>query len=42
MWLEKAVREHNRFALEFKIDPFYDSIRSDPRFQELANSVKLV
>jgi len=42
MSLEKAVQEHNRFALEFEIDLLYDGLRSDPRFQELAERVKLV
>ena len=36
-WLEKAVQERNRFALEFKIDPTLDSLRADPRFAKLAN-----
>jgi TolB-like protein/DNA-binding winged helix-turn-helix (wHTH) protein len=40
-WLEKAVQEHTRFALEFKVNPIYDSLRSDPRFQKLADSVKV-
>jgi len=40
-WLEKAIQEHNRFAIEFKINPLYDSLRSDPRFQQLADSVKV-
>ena len=38
-WLEKAVQEHTRFALEFKSNPIYDGLRSDPRFQKLADSV---
>ena len=40
-WLEKAVQEHTRFALEFKSNPLYDNLRSDPRFQQLADSVKV-
>jgi tetratricopeptide (TPR) repeat protein len=41
VWLEKAIQEHNRFALEFKINPLYDSLRSDRRFQQLADRVKV-
>lgn len=41
LWLEKAIQERNRFALEFSINPFYDSLRSDPRFQLLADQVKV-
>ena len=41
-WLEKATQEHNRFAVEFRINPIYDSIRNDPRFQSLVESVKVV
>ncbi len=40
-WLEKAVQEHTRFAFEFRIDPQYDSLRNNPRFQQLADSVKV-
>lgn len=40
-WLEKAVQEHTRFALDFKLNPIYDDLRSDPRFQKLADSVKV-
>jgi len=42
VWLEKAVQEHTRFAFEFKINPLYDRLRSDPRFQELADRVKAI
>ena len=35
-WLEKAAQEHTRFALEFKLNPIYDSLRSDPRFEKLS------
>lgn len=40
-WLEKATQEHNRFALEFNNNPLYDNLRSDPRFQQLADKVKV-
>lgn len=39
-WLDKATQERNRFAFEFKINPLYDSLRDDPRFQEFADRVK--
>jgi len=41
LWLEKATMERNRFALEFKINPLYDSLRGDPRFQQLADRVEI-
>ena len=34
-WLEKAVEERNVFPLLMNNDPFYDSLRSDSRFQKL-------
>jgi tetratricopeptide (TPR) repeat protein len=40
-WLTKAVEERNRFALEIKVNPIFDSLRSDPRFQELVRKVGL-
>jgi tetratricopeptide (TPR) repeat protein len=41
LWLEKATQERNRFALEFSINPLYDSLRGDPRFQQLADRVQV-
>src|SRR6266403_1501591 len=37
-WLARAVEERNRLALEIKINPILDPLRSDPRFQKLAAS----
>ncbi len=34
-WLAKVVEERNGFALEIEINPIYDSLRDDPRFQGL-------
>ena len=40
-WLTKAVEERNRFALEIKVDPRFDSLHSDPRFADLLRRVGL-
>lgn len=40
-WLEKAIQEKNGYALEFNLTPLFDSLRSDPRFQELVNRVSV-
>ncbi len=34
-WLQKAFAEHSFALLALKVDPAYDPLRSDPRFQEL-------
>lgn len=34
-WLEKAVQERTGFVFGVAIDPMYDNLRADPRFQEL-------
>jgi TolB-like protein/DNA-binding winged helix-turn-helix (wHTH) protein/Tfp pilus assembly protein PilF len=38
-WLEKAYQEHSGWLLELKIDPVWDPLRSDPRFQRLMRRV---
>jgi tetratricopeptide (TPR) repeat protein len=38
-WLEKACEERNVFPLLMNSDPFYDPLRSDPRFAELMRKV---
>jgi tetratricopeptide (TPR) repeat protein len=38
-WLEKAYEEHD--WMQLKLDPFLDSLRSDPRFQELLRRMNL-
>jgi TolB-like protein/DNA-binding winged helix-turn-helix (wHTH) protein/Tfp pilus assembly protein PilF len=40
-WLEKALQERNRFALEVKSNPMYDNLRSDSRFQASLRKVNL-
>ncbi len=40
-WLTKAVAERNRLALEIKIDPLLDPLRSDPRFDQIVASLAL-
>jgi eukaryotic-like serine/threonine-protein kinase len=37
-WLAKADSERNRFASLIKVDPFYDILRRDPRFNVIAES----
>jgi hypothetical protein len=38
-WLAKAVAERNRLALEIKVNPLFDPLRSDPRFEKLVNQI---
>src|SRR6266496_4362577 len=35
VWLAKTVEERNWFALQLKINPILDVLRSDPRFDEI-------
>ncbi|MFQ5926898.1 MAG: tetratricopeptide repeat protein, partial [Terriglobia bacterium] len=39
-WLEKAYEEHAGFMYEFKEDPTFDPLRSDPRFQALLRRMR--
>ncbi len=34
-WLEKAYEDHEHWLVALKVDPMFDSLRSDPRFQAL-------
>ena len=40
-WLEKAYAQHSNAMTALKVDPAYDSLRSDARFQELLRRVEL-
>jgi tetratricopeptide (TPR) repeat protein len=40
-WLEKAYTEHSSGLNALKVDPIYDPLRSDPRFQQLARRIRL-
>jgi serine/threonine-protein kinase len=34
-WLDKAMQERNQFVLDVKLNPLYDKLREDPRFQDI-------
>ncbi len=38
-WLTKAKQERNRLIYDVKLDPIYDSLRADPRFQNLLRRI---
>jgi TolB-like protein/DNA-binding winged helix-turn-helix (wHTH) protein/Tfp pilus assembly protein PilF len=40
-WLEKAHAQHSNGLTGLKVDPLYDPLRSDPRFQHLMQQVGL-
>ena len=40
-WLRKGIEERSYWIVFLKIDPVYDEIRSDPRFQDLLRAVRL-
>ena len=39
--LQKAYSEHSNAVVQIKVDPMYDPIRSDPRFEDLLSRVGL-
>jgi TolB-like protein/DNA-binding winged helix-turn-helix (wHTH) protein/Flp pilus assembly protein TadD len=40
-WLEKAYAQHSNVLTTIKVEPAYDPLRGDPRFQELLQRVGL-
>lgn len=40
-WLEKSYAQHSNIMSTLKVDPRFDPLRSDPRFQELLRRVGL-
>jgi len=40
-WLEKSFVEHDSNLIDLKIDPRFDTLRSDPRFTALLSRMKL-
>ena len=39
IWLRKAVEERSHWLVWIRVDPRFDALRSDPRFQQLAATV---
>jgi hypothetical protein len=40
-WLEKCYEERDLFCCWLKVDPIYNGLRADPRFQALLKKVGL-
>jgi TolB-like protein/DNA-binding winged helix-turn-helix (wHTH) protein/Tfp pilus assembly protein PilF len=40
-WLDSACRKHSNVLTDLKVDPMYDPLRGDPRFQALVHRVGL-
>jgi hypothetical protein len=38
-WLAKAFAERNRLAFEIRVNPIFDPLRSDPRFEQIVASL---
>ena len=41
VWLEKSVAAHSPGLIALKVDPIYDPLRRDPRFQDLLRRIGL-
>jgi len=42
LWLEKAFASHTRDLIYLKVEPQYDPLRSDPRFQAMVKRLGLM
>jgi TolB-like protein/Tfp pilus assembly protein PilF len=42
VWLEKAYADHSNSLTGLKVNPGYDALRGDPRFQDLMRRVNLI
>jgi serine/threonine protein kinase/Tfp pilus assembly protein PilF len=40
-WLKSACEEHDRFAIDIKVEPVWDNLRSDVRFEALLQKMGL-
>ena len=40
-WLERAIEERDFLLIWIKISPFYNGVRSDPRFKALLKKMNL-
>ena len=40
-WLEKGYAQHSNALIALKAYPYYDSLRGDPRFQDLLRRLGL-
>ena len=38
-WLQKACEEHSDWLMYLRVEPRLDSLRSDPRFEKIANLI---
>jgi hypothetical protein len=38
-WLPKMVQERNWFAFHLRVNPMFDPLREDRRFEKLANEI---
>ncbi len=41
VWFEKAYADHSNVLTSLKVNPAFDPLRSDPRFQDLMRRVRL-
>jgi len=41
-WLEKAYQQHSTMMTWLKVDPRFDRIRGEPKFQNLMRRVGLI